>query len=100
VQWALTHTDRSNGVDLGHATVHGSGSEITAALTATTDKLAKYVDMPTEDWNARIWSKLPNGPDTKVGFLSVKGDNALLQTYGENFENWWHCTRLVRVTWD
>jgi hypothetical protein len=90
VDWALTHTNRSNGLDLGVATVHASGTEIAAALTATTGKPAQYVDTPTEIWSARTWTKLPNGPDTKVGFLSVRDDNALLQTYGENFENWWH----------
>lgn len=90
VHWALTHPDRSNGLDLGIATVHVSGPEIATALTATTGKPAKYVDTPTDVWNASMWSKLPSGSATKIGFLSIKDDNALLLSYGENFANWWH----------
>lgn len=90
VRWALENVEESNGLDLGVATVHASGADIANAFTATTGKPAKYVDLPIETWNAKTWTKLPNGPDTKVGFLTVKDNNALLQSYGENFANWWN----------
>jgi hypothetical protein len=90
VHWALSNLDESNGLDFGIATAHVSGPEIASALTATTGKPAKYVSISTDEWNAKTWKGLPKGPDTKVGFLSVKDDNALLQTYGQNFANWWH----------
>jgi hypothetical protein len=90
VHWAIMNVERSNGMDLGIATAHVSGQEIATSLTTTTGKPAKYVRVTTKEWNDRTWKGLPKGPDTKVGFLSVKDDNALLQTYGENFANWWH----------
>ncbi|KAH8660164.1 hypothetical protein BX600DRAFT_513793 [Xylariales sp. PMI_506] len=55
---------------------------------------------PAAAWNAQVWDSLPDGTDTKVGFLSFKGEQGSdhqraasllpLQTHGENFENWWH----------
>ena len=90
VQWALSNPEQSNGLDLGVATAHASGEELASTFTAATGKPAKYVDQPIEEWIAKTWKKLPNGPDTKVGFLSVKDDAALLQSYGENFTNWWN----------
>lgn len=90
VHWALTHRDRSSGLDLGIAIAHVTGPELAAAFTSTTGKPAKYVDTPTDVWNAITWAKLPKGTDTKIGFQSVKDDNALLLTYSENFTNWWH----------
>lgn len=88
--WALTHPEQSNGLDLGVATVHASGPDIANAFTAITGKPAQYVDLPIEEWHAATWKKLPYGADTKVGFMSVKDNGALLQTYGENFTNWWN----------
>ncbi|KAH8738378.1 hypothetical protein BGZ61DRAFT_337029 [Ilyonectria robusta] len=88
--WALSNLEQSNGLDLGVATVHASGADIANALTDVTAKPAQYVDLPIEEWQVATWKKLPKGPDTKVGSLSVKDDGALLQTYGENFTNWWN----------
>jgi hypothetical protein len=90
VHWAATHIEESNGLDFGVATAHTSGEEIALAFTATTNKPARYESMPIEEWHAQVWKKLPKGADTKIGFLSVKDDAALLQTYGENFANWWN----------
>jgi uncharacterized protein YbjT (DUF2867 family) len=90
VYWALENLTESSGLDLGVATVHVSGPEIAAALTTTTGKSAKYISISTDEWNAKTWSKLPKGGDTKVGSQSVKDENALLQTYAQNFANWWH----------
>lgn len=90
VHWALSNPEQSNGLDLGVATVHASGPDIANALTEVTAKPAQYVDLPIEAWQVATWTKLPKGPDTKVGFLSVKDDEALLQTYDENFTNWWN----------
>jgi hypothetical protein len=90
VHWALSHPNQSNGLDLGVAIAHVSGPEIAAAFISTTGKPAKYVDTPTDAWNDATWGRLPKGMDTKIGFRSVKDENALLLTYGENFTNWWH----------
>lgn len=90
VYWALTHPDKSNGLDLGVATVHAHGSDISDAFTRVTGKPGRYVDLAMDAWQKATWFKLPKGPDTKVGSLSVKDDGALLQTYGENFTNWWN----------
>jgi hypothetical protein len=88
--WALTHPEKSNGLDLGVATVHASGPDIADAFTHVTGKPGRYVDLAVDAWQKATWAKLPKGPDTKVGSLSVKDDGALLQTYGENFTNWWN----------
>ncbi len=88
--WALANPEESNGLDLGVATVHASGLDIANEFTLVTGKPAKYVDLDIDEWLAATWVKLPNGPDTKVGFVSVKDDGALLQTFGENFRNWWN----------
>lgn len=90
VHWALSNQGQSNGMDIGVATTHMIGLETASALTAATGKPTKYFDLPIGTWLADTWTKLPKGPDTKVGFLSVKDDKALLQTYGENFTNWWN----------
>ncbi|KAH6977620.1 hypothetical protein EDB80DRAFT_692342 [Ilyonectria destructans] len=90
IHWALSNPDQSYGLDLGVATGHASGLDIANAFANITAKPAQYVDLPMEAWQVATWTKLPNGPDTKVGFLSVKDDRALLQTYGENFTAWWN----------
>jgi hypothetical protein len=77
-------------LDFEIATAHVAGSDIASAFNATTGKPARYVSLPVEVWHANTWTKLPKGADTKVGFLSIKDDEALLQTYGENFTNWWN----------
>jgi hypothetical protein len=90
IHWALSNPERSNGLDLGVATVHASGIDVADAFKRTTGKPAQYVNQAIEEWQKSTWGKLPNGPDTKVGFLSVQDNGALLQTYGENFTNWWN----------
>lgn len=90
IHWALSNLEQSNGLDLGVATVHASGPDIANAFADVMAKPAQYVDLPIEEWQVATWTKLPKGPATKVGFLSVKDDGALLQTYGENFTNWWN----------
>jgi hypothetical protein len=90
IRWALSNPEQSNGLDLGVATVHASGPDIANSFADITAKPARYVDIPIEEWQTATWTKLPKGPETKVGFLSVNDDGALLQTYGENFTNWWN----------
>lgn len=90
VYWVLRNPDKSNGLDLGVATVHASGPNIADAFTRVTGKPGRYIDLDMDLWQKATWAKLPKGPDTKVGSLSVKDDGALLQTYGENFTNWWN----------
>jgi uncharacterized protein YbjT (DUF2867 family) len=90
VHWAISNIEQSTGLDFGIATSHVSGLDIASAFTATTGKPARYVSLPIEVWHANTWTKFLKGADTRVGFLSIKDDGALLQTYGENFTNWWN----------
>ena len=90
VDWALSNPEESNHLDYGIATAHISGSHIAEAISAHTGKQAKYIDIPIQVWNGVAWKELPNGPDTKIGFQHIKDNNALLMSYGENFENWWN----------
>lgn len=90
IHWALSNPDQSTYLDFGIATAHVSGNQIAEAFTAYSGKPAKYVDIPIAHWNAVAWKNLPKGKDTKIGFQTVKDENALLMTYGENFENWWN----------
>jgi hypothetical protein len=90
VHWAISNIEQSNGLDFGIATAHVAGPDMAKAFTATTGNPARYVSLPIEVWHANTWTKLPKGADTTIGFLSIKDDGALLQTYGENFTNWWN----------
>jgi hypothetical protein len=90
VHWAISNMEQSNGLDFGIATAHVAGRDIASSFTATTGMSARYVSLPIEVWHANTWMKLPRGVDTMVGFLSINDDGALLQTYGENFTNWWN----------
>ncbi|KAH7378930.1 hypothetical protein BKA64DRAFT_765865 [Cadophora sp. MPI-SDFR-AT-0126] len=87
---ALQDMDQSAGLDFGVAIEHITGQEIADAFTTKTGKRAQYVDFPINDWHAKTWTRLPKGPDTKIGFQTVKDDNALLMTFRENFTNWWN----------
>jgi hypothetical protein len=77
-------------LDFGIATAHDAGLDMANTFTATTGKPARYISLSIEVWHANTWTKLPKGADTKIEVLSIKGDEALLQTYGENFTNWWN----------
>jgi len=90
VLWSLQNLDQSAGLDFGVAIEHITGQEIADIFAAKTGVPAKYVDFPIEAWHSKTWTRLPKGPDTKVGFSSVKDDNALLMTFRENFTNWWN----------
>ncbi|KAJ9616440.1 hypothetical protein H2200_000158 [Cladophialophora chaetospira] len=90
VPWVFTHPSESNGLILGIATAHVSGPELARAFTAVTGKKAEYVDLPTTEFIQERLGNLPKGVDTKVGIASVKDENALLMTFGENFTNWWN----------
>ncbi|KAL8400819.1 hypothetical protein RB594_001005 [Gaeumannomyces avenae] len=93
VHWALAHPEESNRLDFGIATEHVGGRDVAAAFTAATGRPARYADLPVEDWHREVWSYLPRGRDTKVGFGSTADEGALRQTYGENFTNWWNLYR-------
>jgi len=86
----ISNIEQSNGLNFGIATAHVAGRDIASSFTATTGMSARYVSLPIEVWHANTWMKLPRGVDTMVGFLSINDDGALLQTYGENFTNWWN----------
>jgi hypothetical protein len=83
VHWAVSNIEQSNGLDFGIATAHVTGPDIAKAFTTVTGKPARYVSLPIEVWHANAWTKFSKGADTKIGFLSIKDDRALLQTYGE-----------------
>ncbi|KAL2688923.1 hypothetical protein Neosp_002973 [[Neocosmospora] mangrovei] len=89
VDWALSNPDTSAGLDFGIATAHATGAQIAEACQQATGKPSAYTDIPIEAWNSVAWKSLPQGPDTKVGFQTVKDPDALLMTYGENFGHWW-----------
>lgn len=90
VPWILSNPSESNGMILQISTAHVSGRELASAFTKVTGKKAEYVDSPASEWIEARFKFLPKGVDTKVGSQSVKDDNALLMTYGENFNNWWN----------
>ncbi|OAL29073.1 hypothetical protein AYO22_02510 [Fonsecaea multimorphosa] len=90
VAWIYANRAEANGMVLGIAIAHVSGPELARAFTAASGKKAEYVDVPAEEHSEKRWKHLPKGSNTKVGSASVKDDNALLQTFGENFINWWH----------
>lgn len=90
VDWALSNPDKSGQLDLGIATEHATGAQIAEACAKVTGKPANFVNIPVEAWNSVAWKSLPQGQDTKIGFQTVKDNNALLMTFGENFAHWWN----------
>jgi hypothetical protein len=93
MSWAFSSPHESNGLILGIATAHVSGTDLAEAFTAVTGSKAKYVDASLAEHLKARFARLPKGPHTKVGFQSVKDDDALLQSFGENFTNWWNLYR-------
>lgn len=89
-EWIYSHPSESNGIVLGIAIEHVSGPELARAFTAVTGNAAEYVDQPAMEWIEAQFGHLPQGVNTKVGISSVKDPNALLMTFGENFNNWWN----------
>lgn len=89
VHWAYQNPTQSNGLRLGISTAHVTGQDMASAFTAVTGKAAKYVDIPIDVWLDKAFGQLPQGVNTKVGYRTVH-DSALLQTYGENFTNWFN----------
>ncbi|KAH8675590.1 hypothetical protein BX600DRAFT_494070 [Xylariales sp. PMI_506] len=90
VDWILSHPDESKGLDFGIAIEHAGLKEVAAAYTAATGQPATYYAIDNDSWQDAAWGKLPKGKDTKIGYLSVKDDNALTLTHGENFTNWYN----------
>ncbi|OIW35568.1 NAD(P)-binding protein [Coniochaeta ligniaria NRRL 30616] len=90
IDWVLSNPDKSRGLDFGIAIEHAGGKTLAAAYTAATGKSAIYRDIPAEAWNSVAWANLPQKGQTKVGFLSVKDPNALIQTYDEDFAKWFN----------
>lgn len=90
VDWALSHPEESKNLDFGIATEHAGLKELAAAYTAATGKPASYKAISDDEWHKVAWEKLPNGPDTKIGYLSVKDDNVLNLTYKQNFTAWFN----------
>jgi hypothetical protein len=90
VAWIFETPRRSNGMVLQIATAHVSGEELARSFTAVTNRRAEYVDVPTPDWVEAMWGHLPFGSDTKVGAQTIKDPDALPQTFGQNFTNWWN----------
>jgi uncharacterized protein YbjT (DUF2867 family) len=89
VHWAYQTPTQSNGLRLGTATAHVTGQDMATAFTTVTGKPAKYVDIPINVWLDKAFTDLPKGVNTKVGYRTAH-DSALLQTYGENFTNWFN----------
>ncbi|KAF5694950.1 nitrogen metabolic regulatory protein [Fusarium denticulatum] len=90
VDWAFQHPEESKHLDFGIATVLATGEDIAKASENVSGKISRFVNVPIDIWNSVAWKSLPQGPDTKIGFQSVKDDSGLLMTYGENFKNWWN----------
>lgn len=90
VDWVLSNPEESRGLDFGIAIEHAGLKELAAAYTAATGKPAVYKDLAVDDWNEAAFAKLPRGPETKIGFVSVQDDNALTLTYRQNFTNWFN----------
>lgn len=89
IDWVFSNRDVSAGLDLGIATTHATGTQVAEACEKATGKPSKYTPIPIEVWNSVAWKALPNGPDTKIGFQTVKDHDSLLMTFGENFAHWW-----------
>jgi hypothetical protein len=90
VHWIFSNPDVSAGLDFGVAIAHVTGQEVADAFTAKTGKPAEYVDIPIDVWLDNTFGRFPKGKNTKVGYLSVGDDSALVLTYAENFTNWWN----------
>lgn len=90
VDWALMNPDESTSLDFGIATALVTGTQVGEAFEKVTGITSQFINVPIEAWNSAAWKDLPNGQDTKIGFQSVKDNNALLMTYGENFAHWWN----------
>jgi uncharacterized protein YbjT (DUF2867 family) len=90
VDWALSNPEQSRGLDFGIAIEHAGLKELAAAYTAVTGKPGKYTALPIDAWQEIAFGKLPNGPETKIGYISVKDDAVLNQTYRQNFTNWFN----------
>ncbi len=91
VDWALSNEGEANRMDFGIATAHITGPELAGALERASGRPTAYADIPAAAWVAEAFKNLtPHGADTKIGTRTVKDDNALLMTFGENFTNWWN----------
>ncbi|KAJ9143318.1 NAD(P)-binding protein [Pleurostoma richardsiae] len=88
--WALSHRKEARGLDFGIAIEHVGLEKLAKAFTAVTGKKARAQPIPVQAWNEVAWAELPKKGDTKIGFASVKDDNALHMTYAQNFENWFN----------
>jgi hypothetical protein len=89
VHWAYQTPGRSNGLRLSIATAHITGQDMADSFTAVTGQSARYVDIPIKLWLEKAFGDLPKGVDTKVGYRTAH-DSALVQTYAENFTNWFN----------
>jgi nucleoside-diphosphate-sugar epimerase len=91
VDWLFAHPEQSSGLNLHVATVHASGADIATAFIATNPgKTAVFASIPISAWHDVAWAKLPSKKETKIGYRSVSDGRALLQTYEQNFSNWWN----------
>jgi hypothetical protein len=96
VDWILNHLSETRGLDFAIATENAGLSELAKAFTAATGRKARAEDMPFDVFAERQWSRLPDGPDTKVGFISVKDNMVLNQSFRENFSNWFNLYKSSR----
>jgi uncharacterized protein YbjT (DUF2867 family) len=92
VHWAYLTPARSNGLRPDTATAHITGQDIADSFTTVTGNSARYVDIPIDVWLGKAFGHLPKGVDTKVAGRTAH-DSALLQTYAENFTNWFNLYR-------
>jgi len=92
VHWTYQTPGRSNGLRLSIATAHITGQDMADSFTAVTGQSARYVDIPIKLWLEKGFGDLPKGVDTKVGYRTAP-DSVLVQTYGENFTNWFNVYR-------
>lgn len=89
VDWTFSNPDASAGLDFGIATTHATGAQVAEACEKVTGKPSEYININIEVWSSVAWKALPQGPDTKIGFQTVKDPDALLMTFGDNFAHWW-----------
>lgn len=101
VDWLFAHPEQSTGLDLHVSSAHATGADIANAFTVTNPgKKGIYANVPISAVNEIAWAKLPKKKETKVGYRSVSDDRALLQTFEQNFTNWWNLYKDSVITRD
>ncbi len=90
IDWALSNPDESRGLDFGIAIEHAGLKTLATAFTAATGKKASYQAIPIDLWHKAAWAGLPRQGQTKIGYTVVGNENALNQSYEQDFTNWFN----------